>query len=119
TGEVHHPLPQNVASSEKYSVAHAAGYSRFQTQLSGIELETTMFVAAEDPVKMIRIRIANRTSIRRELSLTYFVEWVLGVNRDVSQLHVRCAWDEEFNAIVARNPYIPEFADQLAFLSVM
>ena len=119
TGEVSHPLPQNVASQEKYAVAHAAGYSRFQTLQSGLELQTTMFVAADDPVKMIRIRIANHTSMRRDLSLTYFVEWVLGVNRDVSQLHVRSAYDEERNAIVARNPYIPEFADQLAFLSVI
>ena len=119
TGDVHHPLPQNIANHEKYSVTHAAGYSRFTTTQHGLEVDSTIFVAVDDPVKLIRVRVTNRTSIRRSLSLTYFVEWVLGVNRDASLLHVRSHLDRELNAVIARNPYIPEFADQVAFLTAI
>lgn len=119
SGEIFYPLPQNAESRGKYAVAHSAGYSRFLYQVDGIDLETTIGVPSDDPVKIVCIRIVNRSSKRRSLSLTYFVEWVLGVNRDVSQLHVRCTRDPEFDALLARNPYIQEFAEQTAFLTAV
>lgn len=117
TGEIFHPLPQNVTAPGRYSVTHSAASSRFHFQIDGLDLETTIFVPTEDSVKVIRVKVINHSNKRRSLSLTYFVEWVLGVNRDQSQLHVRSTLDTELDLLIARNPFISEFANQMAFLS--
>jgi cyclic beta-1,2-glucan synthetase len=117
TGEIFFPLPQAVDRGGEYKVTHSAGFSRFTTAQNELKIETTLFVDVDDPIKVVRIEVLNTSAKRRELSLTYFVEWVLGVNRETSQLHVRSEYDKQVAALLARNPFIPEFADYTAFLA--
>ena len=113
------PLPQRVKSGETYHVAHGHGYSRFELERSGLKLETTIAVAGDDPVKLIRVTIVNRGSETRRLALTYLAEWVLGVNREQTQLYVNTSWDDDAAALLATNAYHPELASQIAFLTVV
>lgn len=112
------PLPQAVAAGQRYYVSHGRGYSRYHVDYPIASLETTVFVAPEDPVKFVRVAITNRAAGSRRFSLTYFAEWVLGVTREQTQLHLVTAWDQASDTLTARNAYHPTFPEQLVFLGV-
>jgi cyclic beta-1,2-glucan synthetase len=43
-------------------VRHAAGVTRFQTSIDGLEQELTIAVAPDDPVKVSRLTLTNTSS---------------------------------------------------------
>jgi len=52
------------------------------------------------------------------LSLTYYVELTLGESRESSQMHVVTTWDDDTNALLARNYYNPDFPERVAFVAL-
>ena len=98
------------------------GTSVFEHNSHGIEQELTVFVPVDDrggePVKLQRLILRNDSGRTRKLSLTYYVEWTLGESRESSQMHVVTGWDDEIQAMVARNYYHPDYADRVAFAAV-
>jgi cellobiose phosphorylase len=49
--------------------------------------------------------------------VTAYAEWVLGANREQTQMHVVTNWDSESRALFARNAYHPDVANRVAFAS--
>ena len=74
------PLPIREAGSA-FVVSHGFGYTRFQYASRGIALELSQFVPLADPIKVARLKIANRGDTVRNLSITHYLEWVLGNQR--------------------------------------
>jgi cyclic beta-1,2-glucan synthetase len=74
------PLPIREAGSS-FVVSHGFGYTRFQHASRGIALELLQFVPLADPIKVARLKIANRGDTVRNLSITHYLEWVLGNQR--------------------------------------
>src|SRR5206468_1212917 len=72
----------------------------------------------DDPVKVIRLRLVNRTGERRSLSVTYYAEWVLGVHREGNASQIVTEWDAAASVLLARNTYQEDFRDATAFLTV-
>ena len=62
--------------------------------------------------------MTNETDRERRLSVTAYLEWVLGALRPATAMHVVTSIDPRSGALVARNPYNAEFADWRAFLDV-
>ena len=122
TGAFWSPTAAPIREATAYRARHGAGYSVFEHNSHGIEQELTVFVPVDDaggrPVKLQRLRLTNATSRRRRLSLTYYVELVLGESRESSQMHVVTTWDEEAGALLARNRYHPEYPDRVAFVAL-
>ena len=50
------------ADSGRWVVRHAAGVTRFQTSIDGLEQELTIAVAPDDPVKVSRLTLTNTSS---------------------------------------------------------
>ena len=71
-----------------------------------------------EPIKLQKLALRNDTGRPRKLSLTYYVEWTLGETRESSQMHVVTAWDDEAQAMLARNHYHPDYANRVAFAAV-
>jgi cyclic beta-1,2-glucan synthetase len=115
TGEYWTPTPLPVRGPEPYVVRHGQGYTVFEHTSHGIEHELTLFVAPEDPVKLVRLRLRNATQARRRLTATFYAEWVLGVLPEQSAPYVVTEVDEATGALFARNPYNNEFAHKVAF----
>src|SRR2546422_2054389 len=86
-------------------VRHGQGYSRFEHTSHGIALDLLQLVPPEDPVKILRLVIENRSGRARRLSVTAYVEWVLGASRSVSSPHVVTEIDAGSGALLARNPW--------------
>jgi cyclic beta-1,2-glucan synthetase len=119
TGEVFSPLAGIGRDQGETWVQHGQGYSRFLHSSHEIAQEVLVSLAPEDPVKFVVLRLRNEGSRRRRLSVTYLAEWVLGVSRAETQLHVSTSLDSETGALLARNHYHPELSSQVAFLHVL
>jgi cyclic beta-1,2-glucan synthetase len=98
-----------------YVTRHGFGYSVFEHEENGIHSSLTVFVDLDVAIKFSMLKIRNNSGRARRLSATGYVEWVLGDLRPKSGMHVTTEIDLDSGAILARNPYSPEFGDRIAF----
>ena len=119
TGEVWGPtaLPIREASAS-YSAQHGQGYSRFEHTSHGVALELVQFVPVDDPIKLMRLTITDRSGHARRLSVTGYVEWVLGSSRTSTAPFVVTEIDPETKAILAHNPWNDQFGERVAFIDL-
>jgi cyclic beta-1,2-glucan synthetase len=101
-----------------YVTRHGFGYSVFEHVEDGIHSELTVFVALDEPVKFLTLKVSNRSDRSRRLSATGYVEWVLGDLRAKSAMHVTTEIDAGNGALYARNSYGNEFAERVVFFDV-
>jgi cyclic beta-1,2-glucan synthetase len=116
------PTAAPIREETAYRARHGAGYTVFEHNSNGIEQELTVFVPVDErggePIKLQRLQLANASSRRRRLSVTWYVELTLGENRETSQMHVVTNWDDEAGALLARNRYHPEYGERVAFAAI-
>lgn len=101
-----------------YVARHGFGYSVFEHNQRGIDSTLTVFVAHDTPVKFAVLQLCNRSDHARRLSVTGYVEWVLGDERSKTAMHVGTERDAESGALFACNPYNTDFAGRTAFFDV-
>lgn len=119
TGESFSPLFGLTHDRSDHWVQHGQGYSRFIHRSNNLSQEALISIAPDDPVKFIILTLRNEQPSYRRLSVSYFAEWVLGVTREETQMHVATSVDEKTGALLATNPYHPEMSKQVAFLQVL
>jgi cyclic beta-1,2-glucan synthetase len=102
-------------ASAPFHVRHGHGYSVFEHQANQIALELQMYVPLEDSIKISRLRIRNTSTRTRHLSITAYVEWVLGTSRAASAPFVVTQMDARTGAMFARNPWNSQFGSRVAF----
>jgi cyclic beta-1,2-glucan synthetase len=101
-----------------YLTRHGQGYSRFEHTSHGIALDLVQFVPLDDPVKVSRLTIENRSGKSRRLSVTAYVEWVLGVSRSLTAPFIVSEVDPDTRALFARNAWNRDFGERVAFLDL-
>ena len=117
TAQVWSPMPSPSRDAEPYLARHGAGYSQFEHHSQGLKQTTQLFVASDDPVKMIRFRLENASNRPRRVTITYYAEWVLGVSRSATQAYIIPEYDHNSGALLACNRYNAEFGERVAFLA--
>lgn len=118
TGHFWSPTSLPCGGAGPYVTRHGFGYSVFEHTEDGIRSELTLFVALDAAVKFFRLKVHNDSGRTRRLSVTGYVEWVLGDLRAKSAMHVSTEIDARNGALHARNPYNSEFTDCVAFYDV-
>ncbi|MDA8220807.1 MAG: glycosyl transferase family 36 [Desulfitobacterium hafniense] len=107
-----------IYEEDPYTVKHGWGYSRFEHTSHGIFQQGLVFVPLKESLKVWQVTLKNLGQEAREISLTYYVEWVLGVQREVNAPYIITEFDERSGALLARNSYQEIFPDRQAFLWV-
>jgi cyclic beta-1,2-glucan synthetase len=116
TGELWGPTALPMRDEDgRYVCRHGQGYSRFEHVSRGVALELLQFVPLDDPIKISRLTLTNQSGRPRRLSVTAYVEWILGVSRDGSKPFIVTELDGGTNAMFARNPWNRDFGARVAF----
>ncbi len=110
------PLPRRGRTA--YVTRHGFGYTVFEHLEEGIATELWVYVAADAAIKFSTLKIRNASARTRRISVTGYVEWVLGDLRAKSVMHVVTEKDVATGALCARNSYSAEFSERVAFFDV-
>jgi cyclic beta-1,2-glucan synthetase len=116
SGELWSPTPLPIREeSGEYVVRHGHGYTRFAYEAHDVALELLQFVPVDDPIKISRLTLTNHSPRSRRLSVTAYLEWVLGVSRSDSAPFVTTEMDPVTGAMFARNSWSRDFGARIAF----
>jgi cyclic beta-1,2-glucan synthetase len=118
TGAYWQPTGYGNENNLPFYVTHGHGYSIFKHLESGIETDMRFFVPVDDPLKLIKLVLHNRSDKRRELSVTSYAEWVIGVKRQVNASFIDSEWLDEEKVLLARNLYQDTFREANAFVGM-
>ena len=118
TGHFWSPAPLPALGQSDYITRHGFGYSTFEHAEGGIHSMMKVFVDADRPIKYTVITIQNKSSRKRQLTMTGYVEWTLGDLRHKSKMHIITDVDFNSDAIIASNTYSTEFRKLVAFFDV-
>ena len=85
SGELWSPTASPVRHPDgTYISRHGYGYSRFEHASGDIASDLIQYVPLDASIKISRLVLTNRGSRARRLSVTAYVEWVLGASRSAS-----------------------------------
>ena len=119
TGELWSPTATPIRDqAATYVARHGWGYSRFEHSGHGVDLALVEYVPLADPVKISRLTIRNVSGRPRRLSVTAYVEWVLGVSRAEAAPFIVTQMDPESGAMFARNRWSADFGSRVAFVDL-
>ncbi|HUO62153.1 MAG TPA: protein ndvB, partial [Terriglobales bacterium] len=116
SGEMWSPTALPIREADRpYIARHGQGYSRFEHVSHGISLELLQLVPVQDSIKVSRLTVRNGSGRTRRLSVTAYVEWVLGTSRSASAPFIVTEIDPDTKAMLARNTWSSDFAGRVAF----
>ena len=115
TGDLWSATALPIQDGGTHIARHGRGYSRFEHQAHGIALELLQYVPLTDPLKISRLTLRNLSAETRRLSVTTYLEWVLGTSRGASGPFIVTEIDATTGAMLARNPWSVDFAGRIAF----
>ncbi len=118
TGRYWSPTLLPTRGATPYVTRHGFGYSVFEHDENDIESELCIHVAIDAPIKFSILALRNRSDRSRRLSVTGYLDWVLGDERPKTLMHVVTQLDAETGALFARNSYNTDFAGRTAFFDV-
>jgi cyclic beta-1,2-glucan synthetase len=110
------PLP--AGGGGRFVVRHGQGSTTYEHTRDGICSTLVLSMPPSESLKVYHLTLRNDTAARRRLTVTLYVEWVLGENRERSRLHVVTSREAATGAIMARNAFRQEFAERVAFLDL-
>jgi len=115
SGKFWSPAPLPARGKTNYITRHGFGYSSFEHIEDGIHSVMTVFTDPESGVKFTIVQLHNRSGRSRKISVTGYVEWVLGEFRHKTEMYVVTSVDTGTGAVFARNTYNTEFENRVAF----
>ena len=94
---------------------HGFGYTVFERNVHNLRMELLQLVPLAESVKLNRLTLTNDGATARILTITFYAEWVLGSARSATAPYATTVMDEQTGAMLARNPWKTQGAEQVAF----
>jgi cyclic beta-1,2-glucan synthetase len=118
-GEILSPTAAPIREPEgTYLAFHGRGYSRFEYASRGLAFELLQFVPRGRALKVSRLTIRNESNKTRRLTVCAYAEWTLGSGRAAMAPYVITERCPQSGALLARNPWNPQFAECTAYLDL-
>ncbi|TKR56774.1 glycosyl transferase [Allopusillimonas ginsengisoli] len=114
-GDVWSPTAAPIRHHTTYIARHGHGYSVFEHEHEQIASTLLQYVPWNDPIKISRLTLTNKSEQRRRLSFTAYAEWVLGSARAVTAPFLITSMDAVTGAMFARNPWSLNNPGRIAF----
>jgi cellobiose phosphorylase len=116
TGIIMTPMSLGKSDRGIYRIRHGIGYSTFLHEEEQLIQELTVFTPLEEPVKLWMLKLTNQSDKIRYLSLSYYVEWVIGTNREHTNSYIYTGYNKEQDYFYAKNLYTFNFEDNISFM---
>jgi cellobiose phosphorylase len=87
TGRFRSPTLLATRGTGTYVARHGFGYSIFEHREDGVDSTLRVHVAIDAPVKFSTLTLPNRGDAARRLSVTGYLDWVLGRAREDADAH--------------------------------
>ncbi|AWZ47783.1 cyclic beta 1-2 glucan synthetase [Clostridiaceae bacterium 14S0207] len=109
--------PKPIRDKGDYLITHGFGYSKFLHEVCSVEGEEIMFVPMNEKIKLIKVRLKNKSHKKKKLVLCYYAHLVLGVvSAHTASRLVTFHHDSGF--MYAKNPYSMSFSSKYAFINM-
>ena len=118
SGKYWSPSGLPAPGKSNYHCIHGFGYSEFRYAEDGIHSSMTVFVDSFEPVKYMIFKIRNASGRLRKLSLTGYVEWVLGELRHKTVMQITTQVHADSGVMLAGNAYSTDFGNYMGFFDV-
>ena len=119
SGEAWTPTPGPIDDGGQTEVRHGQGSSTFEHRHGELRSVLTLGLAEGAAVKVSRLRLWNDGTRRRRLSVTAYVEWTLGAEREHTQHQICTDFDAARGTLFARNTFDPQFSEWAAFCTMV
>ncbi|WP_313184100.1 GH36-type glycosyl hydrolase domain-containing protein [Lacrimispora sp.] len=116
SGEVMTPMSLGRSDRGTYRVRHGFGYSRFLHEEALINQELTVFTPLDESLKLWSLTLTNRSDKVKYLSLTYYVEWVLGTQGEQTNPYILTSYNNEHECLCSKNIYTMNFQNTYSYL---
>lgn len=116
TGEVITPMSLGRSDKGIYRVRHGFGYSRFLHEEGEIEQDLTVFTPLEESLKIWNLKLTNHSDKVKYLTMTYYVEWVMGTQREHTNPYILTTYNNEHEYLYAKNIYTLNFQSSYSYI---
>jgi cyclic beta-1,2-glucan synthetase len=118
TGLVWSATPLPSGDGRPYAARHGQGFTAYEHTREEIDSSLRVFVPSRESVKVFQLSLKNRSRRQRRVSVTLYVEWVLGEDRSRSRLHLVTGLEPATGALVASNAFRETFSSRVAFIDL-
>lgn len=117
SGEIWSATPLPAGQNAVWQVEHGSGWTRWQTNAYGLDLELHCLVAADQPVKIVTLRLHENAAAARRLTATFFADLMIGGHNAEPAAFRTSHYRPDLRAIISQNPDHDEYQRKLAFLA--
>ncbi|MGL4875914.1 MAG: GH36-type glycosyl hydrolase domain-containing protein [Clostridium sp.] len=100
-----------------YKINHNFGYSTFAHNYEEIEGSITVFIPAEDKVKIQIVRLKNNSNEDKEIAMYFYNELVLGDNKKNTKDYIYTGVEKDY--AYGKNPFSSFFKEKIAYGTII
>ncbi len=116
SGEFWSLTPQPAGAPVQYLCSHRWGQSNFTHTHDDCEITLEMSILALEPVKWMRTIIKNTGKEAKDFRLVFYIDWVMGVNREETYRYLATSFDEASECLCVTNWYNADLKEHVGFL---
>jgi cyclic beta-1,2-glucan synthetase len=103
TGDFWSPSPLPARDAMPYLVRHGLGYTVWEHNSNGLRQRMTAFTDSVEPLQGLNISLGNTGAANRRVSITLYLEPVLGTTREKTSEFIVSSFKTDCNALMAEN----------------